>query len=361
MLSHFPSPNRRRIGPAGLEPRSRGAFWRALLFGEMIVISRALLHFERLERPPGPVDARMRAAMMMMARTRAPFEDPGLHIVWQGRHAAVWSWDKARLTGLGAPESAWFMPEPALAGGKILSDTGAHEDGFVLIERRDGYEGQIRNGADLSASRFWTRWPDEEETARFRRAAHGSSASDTADEASGPRPLQDRIKEITARLKPVHAAALALLLIGTPLLHAAGSQARLSMERAAARQALAAFAENSAGDFGALERYRSHSAQLALYREALERINPLTPAADLAEAAGALETRISMLRIEPDRVRALIDAGSALDPAELAQALEAQPSLVNVRLNRTANSAAWEAQADLTLPDPAGNDTGDTE
>lgn len=327
----------------------------------MIVISRALVHFERLERPPGPVDSRMRAAMMMMARMRAPFEDPGLHIVWQARHAAVWSWDKARLTSLGAPESAWFMPEPALGGGKVLPDAGVVDDGFILIERHDGYEGQIRQGAELSASRFWTRWPGPEETARFRRAAHGSSASDTAEAEAGAPSLQDRIKEVSARIQPLHAAALAVLLIGTPLLHAAGSQARLSMEQAAARHALAAFAENSAGDFGALDRYRSHSAQLALYRDALERINPLAPAADLAEAAGALDTRISMLRIEPDRVRALIDAGSALNPAELAQALESQPSLVNVRLNRTANSAAWEAQADLTEPAPPGDDTGETQ
>jgi len=327
----------------------------------MIVISRALLHFERLERPPGPVDARMRAAMTMMARTRAPFDDPGLYIVWQDRHAAVWSWDKTRLTNLGARENAWFMPEPALGGGKTLADAGTADDGFTLMEHRDGYEGQIRQNGELSASRFWTRWPDETETARFRRATHNSSALDAADADYGPRPLNERIRDITSRIQPVHIAALAMLLIGTPLLHAVGSQARLSMEQAAAQSALAAFAENSAGDFGALDSYRSNSAQLALYREALERINPLVPAAELAEAAGALDTRITQLRIEPDRVRALIDASGALDPAALAQALESQPSLVNVRLNRTANSAAWEAQADLTTPEPLAEDTRETQ
>jgi len=327
----------------------------------MIVISRALLHFERLERPPGPVDARMRAAMAMMARTRAPFEDPGLHIVWQGRHAAVWSWDKARLTSLGAPENAWFMPEPALGGGKALTDAETANDGFTLMEFHDGYEGQIRQNGELSASRFWTRWPDEADTARFRRATHGATSLHAADADNGPRPLNERIRDIASRIQPVHAAALALLLIGTPLLHAAGSQARLSMEQTAARSALAAFTENSAGNFGALDSYRSHSAQLALYRAALERINPLAPAAELAEAAGALDTRITMLRIEPDRVRALIDASGTLDPAALAQALESQPSLVNVRLNRTANSAAWEAQADLTTPQPPAEDAEETQ
>lgn len=352
ILKNFPSPNRRRIGPGGLEPQSRGAFWRALIFGEMIVISRALVHFERLERPPGPVDSRMRAAMSLMARMRAPFDDPGLYIVWQARHVTVWSWDKTRLAELGAPDSAWFMPEPALADAKTLPDTGPSEDGFALIARRDGYEGQIRQGHELAASRFWSRSPAPDEIARFRRAAHGAVEADRSEDDTGPRPLLDRITATIARLQPVHAATMALLLIGTPLLNSAGSHVRLALEQDAAQRALAAFAENSAGDFGALERYRSQSAQLAVYRQSLERINPLAPAAEIAETAGALEARITMLRVEPDRVRALIEArGQLVDPATLAQSLEAKPSLVNVRLNRTANSTAWEVQAELVRPD----------
>jgi len=354
ILKRFPSPNRRRVGPDGLETRLRGAFWRALIFGEMVVISRALLHFERLERPPGPIDARMRAAISLTARARAPFEYPGLHVVWQARHAAVWSWDLARVTGLGTPEGAWFMPEPALSDDRAPADTTA-EDGFTLIERRDGYEGQIWRNGELTASRFWLRRPGADEIERFRRAVHG--APDAQDGVDGDKQEADaaafsaRIRDVGARFKPVHAAALAVLLIGAPMMHAAGSQARLTLEQGSAQRALAAFAESSAGDFGALERYRAHSAQLGVYRQALERINPLAPAADLAEVAGALGARITMLRIEPGRARARIEAGGELDPAALAQALESRPSLANVRLNRTANSAAWEAEADITEPD----------
>ena len=102
----------------------------------MIVISRALLHFERLERPPGAVDARIRNAITLLARTRAPFEKPGMHIIWQARHAGVWSWDEARLAALGTPSGAWVSPEP------LLDQTG-QSDGFCLITRKDGYEGQI--------------------------------------------------------------------------------------------------------------------------------------------------------------------------------------------------------------------------
>ena len=356
ILKNFPSPNRRRLGPGGLEARSRGAFWRALAFGEMIVISRALLHFERLERPPGAVDARMRAAMTLMARMRAPFEDPGLHLVWQARHVTVWSWDKTRLADLGAPESGWFMPEPALGHDRALPDASASQDGFVLLQRRDGYEGQIRQGEELVASRFWSRSPAADEIARFRRSAHGAAEIHAGDDEDGPRPILDRIRALIAGLQPVHAATLALLLIGAPFLHSAGTYARLTLGQGSAQRALAAFAEDSAGDFGALERYRSQSAQLAVYRQSLERINPLAPAADLAEAAGALEARITLLRVETDRVRALIQPRGELNPATLAQALEAQPTLVNVRLNRTANSAAWEVQAELAAPNAAAAD-----
>lgn len=354
-----PSPNRRRLGPGGLEARSRSAFWRALIFGEMIVISRALVHFERLERPPGAVDARMRAAMSLMARMRAPFENPGLHIVWQARHVTVWSWDQARLADLGAPESGWFVPEPALDSEPGLPASGSSDDGFVLVPRRDGYEGQIRQGRELVASRFWSRSPAPEEIARFRRSAHITTDAARLDQEDGPRPILDRVRKIIAGLQPVHAATLALLLVGAPLLHSAGSYVRLAMEQGAAQGALAAFAADSAGDFGALERFRSQSAQIAIYRQSLEGINPLAPAADLAEAARELDARISMLRVEPDRVRALIEPRGELNPATLAQALESRPSLVNVRLNRTASRGTWEVQADLAGLDGSEIDSGD--
>ena len=63
--------------------------------------------------------------------------------------------------------------------------------------------------------------------------------------------------------------------------------------------------------------------------------------------AGELGSRVTRLRVEPDGVSALIESQSGLDPATLAQELELRPSLANVSLNRTPNSAAWEAQADL--------------
>lgn len=355
ILRRFLTPSRRRLGPGGLEPRARGTLWRALAFGDMIVISRALLHFERLERPPGPVDVRMRAAMTLMARTRAPFATPGLHLVWHARHAAVWSWDKTRLGALGASQSAWLVPEPVLDDIMASSAPFETDAPFTLIERRDGYEGQIWQDGELAASRFWARRPDPAEIASFRRAAHsvpeGSEPVHASGASQGASALVIGIRDVAARFRPVHAGAAALLLIGAPLMHAAGSQARLTFNEAAAQRALSAFAEGSVGDFGALERYRDQSAQLDIYRQALERINPLAPAADLAEAAEALDAQVTMLRIEPDRARARIEARGGLDPALLAQVLEARPSLSNVRLTRTANSAAWEADADLVRED----------
>lgn len=341
MWTRFLSPIRRRIGPEGIEPRKRSAFWRALLTGEKIVISRALVHFERLERPPGPIDARMRAAIALTARARAPFEEPGLHIVWQARHAAVWSWDGSRLAGLGAKADAWLVPEPVL-------DAAPAQDGFMLIDRRDGHEAQIWQGGALAASRFWARRPEPAEIERFRRAAYG--APDVEADASGAGPALADVQLAAARLRPVHAAVAAVLLIGAPLLHSAGSHARLVMERDAARSALAAFSQGSADDFGALERFRTQSAQLGVYRQALEQINPLAPAADLAEAAEVLAARIVMLRIEPGRVSARLEARGELDPAGLAQALEARASLSNVRLSRSAQSRAWEVEAELAAP-----------
>ena len=333
-------PNHRRLGPAGLEPRSLDRFWRALCLGEAIVVSRALLHFERLERPPGSIDARMRRAIDLMARARAPFERAGLHLVWQARHVCVWSWDQDRLSRLGVSGEGWLVPEPVL-------DKGPREEGFVLIERHDGVEAQVWQNHALIASRFWASVPGEGEIERFRKACESGQADPLGSPTDFVLPPAVRLTEVGSRIRPVHAAVAAILFIGVPVMYAAGEQARLAIELSAAQREIDAFAEVSADEFSAQERYRAQRGQIILYQEALEHTNPLSPAADLAEAAEAAGAKIVMLSIEPGLASARIETQDEIEPAELAQSLEAQASLSNVRLTRASRGNGWDIEADL--------------
>ncbi|WP_300540896.1 hypothetical protein [Maricaulis sp.] len=339
-LTNFLRPIDRRITAGGAAPRPAGALPRAVLFGERFVVSRALLHFERVERPAGRVDDRVRRAVELAARNRAPFADPGLHIVWGQRHAAAWSWDRTLLARLGVPEGAWVMPEPALAA-------PPREDGFRLRELHDGYEGQLVRQGELFASRFWPRRPSQQDIDLFVRAC--GVATDDADTAPAGTvdTLRIRVRDWTSRLTPLHTGLAVLLLVGVPLLYAAGSQARLSFDLHGARSQLQGVVAESSAQFDALRQYQANTRLLESYRAALDLAHPLAPAADLAEAAQAVGGRLERFQIAPGRVEAILGAGNDADPAEIVRRLENAPSLANVEIRRARTQGQWEVRAEL--------------
>lgn len=330
--------------PRGIEPRRPGDLVRAVLFGEQVVVCRALLHFERIERPPGAPDARMRAAFMMAGRARAPFERPGLHLVWQARHVVVWSWDQGLLASFGIAPDAWIIPQPQLE----LSRPGS---GMRLVPREGGVEAQFWQAEALTASRFWPREPALDETDQFRRSADGSAQMSGPEPAgAAPGPVAG-LADLLARLRPAHALLAVILVMLTPLMFSFGHYLRLATGLGAARDQLETFAAVSADDLEALERFRASGVRLTLYRDALEGLNPLQPAAELAETASAAGARILQLRIEPGLLLARLETGPLLDPASLTEALEAQPSLENVRLARPGQGAGLDVEAALVRPD----------
>lgn len=349
-LTNFLRPIDRRVAAGGVAPRPAGALVRAVLFGERFVIGRALLHFERVERPAGRVDDRVRRAVELAARNRAPFADPGLHIVWGRRHAAAWSWDRTLLTRLGVPEGAWAVPEPALAA------PPPSQDGFHLRELHDGYEGQVVRQGELFASRFWSRRPSQQDTDLFVRACG------VATEDAGMAPVtaldmaRGQLRGWTSRLTPLHAGLAALLLIGAPLLHAAGSQARLTLELQGARSHLQGVVAESSAQFDALQRYQANTDLLDRYRAALDLAHPLAPVADLAEAAQAVGGRLESFQIAPGRVEAVLGTDNDADPAEIVRRLESAPSLANVEIRRARTQGRWEVWAELVHPVAAAED-----
>jgi len=356
-LMTFLKPVDRSIGAGGLAPRPAGSLVRAVLVGERYVISRALLHFERIERPGGRVDDRVRRAVELAARNRAPFADPGLDVVWGRRHTAAWSWDRALLARLGVPEGAWVVPEPATHTVGDDQADNAWGDGFHLRTLRDGYEGQLVREGELFASRFWSRQPSQGEIDIFVRSCAAPAGDAERPPLSASDRVQGQVRSWAARLTPLHAALAVLLLIGMPLLHAAGTQARLSYDLHTARTELGSVVAESSAQFNALQAYQANTARLDEYRAALDLAHPLAPATDLAEAAQSVEGRLESFAISPGRVDAVLSAGVEIDPAEIVRHLESAPSLANVEIQRARTRGQWEVRADLVAAPTDGTET----
>ncbi len=283
----------------------------------------------------------MLKAAELAARARSPFADPGWHLTWGSTHIGIWSWDKQRLEALGVPPGSWVLPESLL-------DAPPAEDGYRLLVRPEGYEGQIWTGGELAASRFWAARPDPQDIAVFRRsAAHSGEAAAPVPPGSlltrGGLALRNAIA--SGRLRPVHLATAVSAVLLIPLAFTMGGFLRTAAELNTVRAAQAAFAEAGADQYQALELYRNRTQRLALYRRELDVPNPLAAAADIAEVAASLNAQISAFRIEAERLSARLTGPANLEPAELVRALEARATLQDVRLSRSGNTAGWDIEA----------------
>lgn len=307
------------------------------------------MHFERITRPRGASQAMMLKAAELAARARSPFADPGWHLTWGLSHIGIWSWEKDRLRSLGVPQGGGVLPESLL-------DAPPAADGYRLLVRQEGYEGQIWASGELAASRFWAARPDEEEIAVFRRSvAH--SGGPPPSELPGPSlsraDLAVRQAIASGALRPVHMATVVSAILLVPLLFMAGGYLRTAIELDAVRTAQAAFAEAGADQYQALELYRNRAQRLAVYRRELDVPNPLAAAVDMAEVAVGMNARISAFRIEPERLSARFTEAANLEPAELVRALEGRETLRDVRLSRPGNTPGWDIEAQV-VPAHAG-------
>ncbi len=343
----------RQVSAAGVKPRRPSDLWRALVFGERYIVSRALLHFERIERPSGPLDKRMRTAIALAAETRAPFARPGLSVVWGARHAQSWSWDKDRLSRLGVPPNAWVVAESAL-------DTyPVPDDGHRMRQTRDGgHEVQVFHRHELFASRFWPHHPSEGELELFLRRCrrHDEEGENAKPTSLAMARLRNRIRDWSARITPMQALLGALVLLGAPLLHQTGAHARLSHDWRDAQAKLETVIEESATRFQARRTWQDSLNRLDSYRTALDLIHPLAPAADLAEAAQTAGGRLQRFQISQNAVRAELTAEDSMDPAYIVGLLENAPSLSGVTISRVQRQQdTWEIRASLN-PRPSATE-----
>lgn len=317
----------------------RLSFWsriRGALFGFRYEVSRALLHFERFERPDGRLNNTLVSAVKLGAAARSPYQDPGFFAEWDADAVSVWFWSQSDLERRGVPPDGWVVPE------RIPRE--ARAPGFLLYSVSEGWEAvSIDQSGNYLMSRFWVHKPDELALDRLRRIAEPAS-SDTANRLS----LYERtFLAARERLSPLRVGLLALSLFAVPFGFLLGDWVVLSAQQARLEAEIAQFAQASDGAMRDLQRYQSLSSRAENLKDAFVVRQPLLAAVDIADVAAGLGARIEEFDIDGATARARVSAPQDLGPAVLVERLERQPSLANVTIERETGRDGWLIQSDF--------------
>lgn len=314
--------------------------------GERVVLSRALTHFELVTRPPGSINPRTIQAARMAAQARTPFRDADIYLVWGARHVGVWSWPKSSLESLGKGEFH-AVPETVLH---------APADGLALRACMEGFEGQLWQDGELTASRWWPYQPGADEWAAFVRGLKGDHvvAVPTPERPAlnaPAQPLSYRVLDMVRRPSLKDIAALAVVLLAVPLLYLGGQAISLQTFIMQANGELASL-QNVTGDVVEARTQARYSAtQLTVYDEILTRTHPMEILAVFAEAAEEAGTQLESANITGRRLEMVLQASEDLTPASLVELLENHPSLSGVRFAPLGQANLWRVEADVEGPE----------
>lgn len=328
--SRFPLTSRLRLN--GSLDRAGGPLARSFL-GERVLLPRGFCHFDVLP-VPATLDRSVRAvrAAKLAARTRSPFDNPDIKLVWGERHVAAWSWPLDRLPSVLSGETL-CVPE---------SLTFAATDGLVLRACDEGYEAQFWTDGELVASRWWRDRPALAEMQTFARGA-GAPLPDRDVEPEPPAivdPPQapNRLLELSSRARSRDVAVAAILLIAAPF-GFLGAQylSAVAREHNASRElsqldALNAEAVEARAVFAGAAR------KAAAYRPYVTGGEALEALAAFAETAGRFDGRLQRFVYREGELDILIDLPPAVTPIALVEALERDPLLSEVRFETTSRA-----------------------
>jgi hypothetical protein len=331
--SRFLKPVDSRVTAAGSIDR-RGTPLRRLVVGERVVLSRRHCHFESIPAPAGQRDMRAIQAAKLAARARSPFKDPDIRLVWSGGRVGIWSWPKNILEPLAGAEVD-IVPESLL-------DPVA--EGEVLRRRDGGFEGQVWQGGQLAASRWWDHEPDEAQWRRFVRAVPAFGDTSERTDVKGDvdiAALVNRAGDAVSRIRARDYLALAILLLLVPALYLGGQWLRATMTADALERELATLAESSSEVVAARAESMALAGTLQTYAELLEAPHPAAALAVFAEAAAGFDATLETFAVRDGRMEIELAGNSDLPLASLVEALEDTPVLRDVRLEPGGRPDRW--------------------
>lgn len=335
--SAFLTPARTLARESGVK-RGGSALTR-LVAGEMVVLSRALCHFETVPAPAGARGVRAEQAVRLAARARAPFASPDFAFAWGAETVGVWSWDRSAFERL-LNDDVRFVPETLLHPAA---------EGPVLRRCLDGVEGQVWRDGRLTASRWWREEPAPSEWAAFLRAARagweGPPPAAETPRLNRQAPAQpsafsiERLKSLRAR----DIAALALALAAAPLIYLGAQYASLSLQKAQLNAQVRTLQGETADVEAARRRAAAAASDLALYDRVVGGVHPAALLAAMAEHVAAAGAELGAFDVGDGRLEATFTAApeAGFQPAVIVQALENDPLFAGVAIEPGRRSGEW--------------------
>ncbi|WP_430430710.1 hypothetical protein [Oceanicaulis sp.] len=345
MSRRFPNRPQSRLSSENGLDREGGRLQR-LVFGERIIITRALCHYETMPTPAGGHSLQRYEAVKLSAKARTPIADPAFHFDWGEDRIGIWSWPR-HLTADLADFEGETLPETVLHPPMV---TGAR-----LVECIDGYEGQAWQDQTLIASRWWPTPPSTTDWAGFLRATRTSGgdsiqpvpvALDLLSKPANAPPytvLVDRIKTIGLR----DLAALVMVFLAVPALYLLGQWAQLSHARASASGELAQLSQETAEISAARQSAQMTSDELALYAQALNRRHPAALLASVSEELSRFSLRLDSFEQNEDRLTLVIHSNEGFAPEALVRAMENNPLMNSVSVEPGRGAGEWSLTANL--------------
>ena len=320
----------------------RGNTLDRLIFGETMIVSRALCHFERMKLPMGNVSWKSVQATKLAAYARSPMANPAFRFDVQGNEVAIWSWSKDQ-PGMDDDDERAMIPETVLHP--------ALDNGARLVRCVDGFEGQVWRDSILTHSRWWPQEPDQHLWDLFVRAArfdgHVSKPSAEAlsysvSQASGN--LLERFLNFDG-IRPKDIVALVVLLALVPTAYLGSQWISLSAEKAHLNRQINTLSSETEGLIQARESAQRTNFELAQYASGLQQVSPLRVFSQMTEIASELELEIVSFELRDSNMTAVFEGGEAFSPADLVRAIETQPELQQANVQPARGTRRWEISA----------------
>lgn len=325
--SRYPLTSRLRLD--GSLDRAGGA-WSRMAVGERVLLPRGFCHFDVLP-VPASLDRSLQAvrAAQLSAKTRSPFDNPDIRLVWGERYVTAWSWPVNQLPReLSAearclPESLCFAPA----------------DGLSLRSCDEGFEAQFWTDGELTASRWWRHRPGLVDIQTFARGA-GAPLPDheiqpvTAPSISPPRP-PNQLLDLLSWVQPKDAAVAAILLIAAPFGFFGAQYASLSAREYSASAQLSELDALNAEAVEARAVFTRAAGKAVAYRDYVTGGEALEALAAFAEAASQFDGTLQRFAYREGALDILIDLPETITPIALVEALERDPLLSDVRFETT--------------------------
>ncbi|HCR93573.1 MAG: hypothetical protein CMH91_04075 [Oceanicaulis sp.] len=324
----------------------RGGRLERLAFGERLIISRALCHFETMPNPPGGQSLRRYEAAKLSAKARTPIADPAFHFDWGQDRIGIWSWPRSLTQTLTDFE------------GEILPETVLHpplQSGARLVSATEGYEGQVWRDNQLVASRWWPSRPTASDWSGFLRATRTPDTGEGVpepveprllDKPANPQPytaLLDRIRAISLR----DIAALALVTLAVPGLYLLGQWVQLSQAQSSVSAELDELSQQTAEISAARQSAQQAANELAIYADVLNRRHPAALLASVSEELARFSIRLDAFEQTEDSVTLTLHASDDFAPESLVRAMESNPLMNSVSLEPGRGAGEWMLSAQL--------------